>query len=338
VREMEREEEAASGQDVGDAAPALLEPCEPSRFRAWLYLIQLSIQRQARAGQVVWIALGLLLFSTLLVVTFTAGRGWSVKKTPWPRTRDYRGPSYAEWADLTEAAGNRAVLPGSPETAGVNQALSASFRAAMAQSEIFTFSNAIVFLIFVSFLMPIWCLSFATEAVGGEREGSSLVWLLTRPLPRPAIYLAKYLAQLPWSLGLTLGGFIILCLAAGRPGRLAIRLYWPAVLCGVCAYTALYYFIGAFFKRPAVIALVYSFFLETIMGNMPGYLKRASLSFYTRCMMFDAGQAYGVEPEKSSVYLAVDGTTACIALLGATAAFLALGIVLFSRKEYVTAD
>jgi hypothetical protein len=34
----------------------------------------------------------------------------------------------------------------------------------------------------------------------------------------------------------------------------------------------------------------------------------------------------------------VDGTTACIALLGATAAFLALGIVLFSRKEYVTAD
>ena len=35
--------------------------------------------------------------------------------------------------------------------------------------------------------------------MGAEREGSSLVWLLTRPLSRPAIYLAKFVALLPWS-------------------------------------------------------------------------------------------------------------------------------------------
>src|SRR5262249_7087403 len=155
------------------------------------------------------------------------------------------------------------------------------FRAAMAQSDIFSFSNTVIFFWFLRFLMPLWCVSFATEALGGEREGSRLVWLLTRPLARPAIYLAKYLAQLPWSVGLTLGGFVALCLAGGRSGPLAIRLYWPAVLCGVLAFTSLYYFIGAFFKWPAVVALVYSFFLETLMGDMPGYLKRASVSFYT---------------------------------------------------------
>jgi hypothetical protein len=74
------------------------------------------------------------------------------------------------------------------------------------------------------------------------------------------------------------------------------------------------------------------------MGNMPGYLKRASISFYTRCMLFDAGQDFGVEPEKPSVYLAVDGTTASIVLLGVTVVLLLLGMFLFSRAEYVTTD
>ena len=33
---------------------------------------------------------------------------------------------------------------------------------------------------FFSFLVPIWSLSFATEALGGERESGSMIWLLTR--------------------------------------------------------------------------------------------------------------------------------------------------------------
>jgi hypothetical protein len=95
---------------------------------------------------------------------------------------------------------------------------------------------------------------------------------------------------------------------------------------------------GAFFKRPAIVALVYSFFLETLMGNMPGYLKRVSISFYTRCMMFDAARDFGVEPEKPSIYLAVDGWTACTVLLSVTVVLLVLGMYFFSRTEYVTAD
>ena len=79
-------------------------------------------------------------------------------------------------------------------------------------------SRWIVYSVFLSFLLPIWSLSFATEALGGEREARSLVWLLSRPLSRPAIYLAKFVALLPWSLGLNLGGFALLCLAAGQPG------------------------------------------------------------------------------------------------------------------------
>src|SRR4051794_18377541 len=54
------------------------------------------------------------------------------------------------------------------------------------------FSRVVVFDVLLGFLLPIWSLSFATQALGGEREGRTLVWLLTRPLSRPAVYLAKF--------------------------------------------------------------------------------------------------------------------------------------------------
>jgi hypothetical protein len=91
---------------------------------------------------------------------------------------------------------------------------------------------------------------------------------------------------------------------------------------------------SAVFRRAAVVALVYSFFLETVLGGMPGYMKRISIGFYTRCLMFEAGRGYGVQPEKPSIYLPVDGATAWSVLLSMTVLFLVVGTVLFARTEY----
>ena len=41
-----------------------------------------------------------------------------------------------------------------------------------------------------------------------------------------------------------------------------------------------------------------------------------------------------VQPEKPSIYLAVDGTTALWVLLGITFALLVLGMICFTRAEY----
>jgi ABC-type transport system involved in multi-copper enzyme maturation permease subunit len=219
----------------------------------------------------------------------------------------------------------------------VPDAVYSAYAAVLDRSDFLVFSRVLLFAdfsLFLSFLLPLWSLSFATESLGGEREGSSMLWLLTRPLPRPAIYLAKFVALLPWSLGLNLGGFALLCFAAGRPGPLTLRLFWPAVLCGTLAFASLFQLIGAFLRRPAIIAVVYTFFLETILGTMPGYMKRLSISFYTRCMMLDVAQEHGLQPQKQSIYLPVDGTTALWVLLGTTAVLLVLGMALFARTEY----
>src|SRR5262249_10552724 len=152
--------------------------------------------------------------------------------------------------------------------------IGAAYGRALEHSGFFVFSQGIIFSVFATFFLPLFCLTFATEGLGRERESGSLIWLLTKPLPRPAIYLAKFLAILPSALALCVGGFAVLCAAAGPPGRLAFALFWPAVVAGTFAFCALFHLLGAWLRRAAVVAILYAFFLETLMGNMPGYLKR----------------------------------------------------------------
>ena len=129
----------------------------------------------------------------------------------------------------------------------------------------------------------------------------SLIWLLTRPLPRWSIYLAKFVAILPWSLGMNLGGFAFsVCWRPTRP-------FGFTSLLARCAgwhtgFLLVFHLMSAVFRRAAVLALVYSFFLEWIVGNMPGNMKRMSISFYTRCLMFDAAEPYGLQPDRPSIY------------------------------------
>jgi ABC-type transport system involved in multi-copper enzyme maturation permease subunit len=269
----------------------------------------------------VLIALGLLALSTALVGLATSQEVWYL-----PGLRRRLDQVLMTLGALRPAG--RAFAP--PDLfVGITRALYSTEATAF-----LVFSQLVVFSVLVSFLLPMWTLSFATEGLGGEREAGNLIWLLTRPLSRPGIYLAKFVALMPWTLGLNLGGFGLLCLAGGRPGALAFQMFWPAVLCATLAFSALFYLMGAWFRRPAVVAILYSFFLEVVVGNLPGYLKRVSIGFYTRCMMFEAAESYGLEPEKPTVYLPVAGDTALIVLLALTVGLLVLGMVVFARKQY----
>lgn len=294
-------------------------------LRGWCYLVRLSARRQARASQIVWIALGLLALTVAIVGVNALGGRWGMDQ--WRSPRRF-GPTYRQWLEVV------AAVPPIPPGSAVTNAVAGACGAILDQSGFLVFASWMVFAVFVSFLLPLWTLSFATEALGGEREDRTLVWILSRPVPRPAVFLAKFLGLLPYTLGLNLGGFALLCLAAGRAGEPALRLFWPAVLLGTLAFSALFHLVAACTARPAVVGLVYAFFLETLLGNMPGYMKRVSLGFYTRCMMFEEARAYGLQPEKPSVYLPVSGPAAAATLLTVTVVCLTVGMVVFSRSEY----
>ncbi len=239
--------------------------------------------------------------------------------------------SRGEWVDRTQMLALSWPRLGAP--GGADLAVLGAVQQALDHSAFWVFTQTIVLGLFFGFLLPVWSLAFASEALGGDRENNSLIWLLSRPIPRPAIYLAKYLAQLPWSATLNLGGFAILCLFAGAPGRQALRLFWPAVLWATLAFTALFHLFGAFFRRPAVLAIIYTFFLEIILNLMPGYLKRVSLSFYARCLVYDEGGPFGVVPDNPVNYLPVTGSTAQMVLAGTTLLLLVLGAWFFARTQ-----
>jgi ABC-type transport system involved in multi-copper enzyme maturation permease subunit len=319
-------------------------PPEPSQVRAWFALVGLSLRRQARARQMVWIALGLLVFACAFVAIRTAAGGWKMHRARW-RSGGYV-QTYEGWIDSTEAA-----LLVVPPLGMVGPQHHLIYIGVLEETRKFIkeertavplFTNVVVQQLFLGFLLPVWSLAFATEAFGGDRENNSLVWVLSRPLPRPAIYLARFVAMLPWSLALNVGGFAALCLIAGAPGRQALALFWPTVVWTTLAFCSLFHLVGALFRRPAIIACVYVFFLEIILNMMPGYIKRVSISFYARCMVVDAGSAYNIAPinpfsigpVNRESFLPVTGATALGVLITMTVLLLALGTVLFSRKQF----
>jgi ABC-2 type transport system permease protein len=290
----------------------------PSPLRAWLYLVAFSFRRQARVRQMVGIAVGLLAICLGLVATFTATNGWDRYEWRLQRIQPYT---------VEHVAGGMA-------------------RAAIDQSEymdrivqetrpLAVFSRWVVFLLFLGFLMPLFSLSFASGALGHEREGRSLVWLTTRPLPRSGVYLAKFLGVLPWCLALTVGGFGLLCLAGGPTGWKAFTLYGPGVFAGSLAFAAVFHLFGALLPRPAIIGLLYAFFFETMLSELPipGTLKRLSINYYTRCLLYSSAETEGVPTESSSLFVPVSTETAWVVLLGVTVAVTAIGMWLFARIE-----
>ena len=302
----------------------------PSTWRAWCFLVWLSFQRQARAHLMVWIALGLLGLSILIIGINTQAGRWTMAHWSHPRGK---GPTHTQ--HLKDMAQIGLFTWADSATSMHQMALGASWATINEGSGFFVFSDAIMFGLFTTFLLPLWSVAFATEGLGREREAQTLLWVLTRPIPRPAIFLAKYVALLPWCLAFNLGGFAMLCLFGGRHGRLALEVYWPAAFWGTLAFSALFHMMAACLRRAAILALLYAFFLETIMGNMPGQFKRFSISFYTRCLMFDRAHDYGIHPERPHIFLPVSGTTAWLVLAGVTVACLVIGAIVFTRNEYL---
>jgi ABC-2 type transport system permease protein len=299
-------------------------------WRAWCFLVWLSFQRQARAHLMIWIALGLLGLTLLVVIINTQASRWTMAGWSHPRGK---GPTYSQHLDNLGYTG---MLPWSAPEASIHHMVHSAFRTTIYEASGFlVFSDLIVFSLFTTFLLPLWSVSFATEGLGREREAQNLLWVLTRPIPRPAIFLAKYVALLPWCLLLNFGGFALICLAGGDHGRRALQVYWPAVFWGTLAFSALFHLLGACLRRAAVVALLYAFFLETIMGNMPGHFKRLSISFYTRCLMFERAHDIGVQAERPLWYMPVSGTTAWLVLAGITVACLIVGALVFTWNEYL---
>jgi ABC-2 type transport system permease protein len=350
----------------------------PSALRAFVALVWFSVRRQWKVRQVGWVGFALLGVTALVVAVVSNGDGWQLETRkrpvtdtkPWltgrgrpaldavlggalpaadevtPRYRSMTPPQY-----VSDRLPMHESVPGSPDHLGVRWAVFAAYRAVVddpktREDYAFTnFSRWVVLNLYVSFLLPLFTLAYATGAIGTEREGRTLLWLTSRPLPRWAVYLAKLLGMLPWCVGVSVFAFAVLGLAGGEYGRKAVGVFWPLAVAGGVAFGCVFHMIGAVFRRPTILGLVYVFFFETVLAVLPGGLKQFSLNYYLKSLFYnrlvaltsvphpDPPGFLGVRPEGLETYQAAADGTAWLVLSVVSVAVTAVGAWLFHRLE-----
>lgn len=199
----------------------------------------------------------------------------------------------------------------------------------------------IVVLFYVRNALPLVALFYATSLIADEVEGRTLTFLLTRPITRASLLAGKYAAYLATALTLTLPAVVlsgVLLIAPEGGGALggalpALLRDMAAVALTLAAYGSLFTLLGVVLRRPVIPGLVFLFLWEAL-ANLPGYLPRFTLSVYARGLL-----PYRSIPGLGELFLLDLEPLMCAVTLAAVSAVgLLLAVVVFSQREYATAQ
>lgn len=291
-------------------------------------IIEVHVFRARFGHGLFWVSFGFLVLVASVVISVSLKNQWNYRAL---KQRGQIGLNFKDSLEIIEVGGMAFGPNGG--TSAVFSAVAGSGSVLLVKSGFPVFTKNVVFSVFLGFLLPLWCLTFAVEGLGAEREGKTLFWLLSKPIPRSSIYIGKFLSILPWVLIWSLGGFLVLAICAGEGGVFTFKLFWMPIVFACVAYTSVFFFMGACLPRAALIALAYAFVVETLLGSMPGSLKQLSVAFYARCIMFQKSADLGIFLESGGGYGDFSQSTAIIFLLGISLVFLIAGIYFFERME-----
>jgi ABC-2 type transport system permease protein len=143
-----------------------------------------------------------------------------------------------------------------------------------------------VWALFVRFSIPVLGVFYGTSLMADEVEDKTITYLFTRPIPRGAVLLGKYLAYLVCTVCVVLPAVVIIWLLlvplkgslGASVGDLAKDLAVLAL--GLAVYGAVFSLIGAALKRPLLVGLIFVVGWETLAMLLPGNLKRLTVAFY----------------------------------------------------------
>ena len=157
-----------------------------------------------------------------------------------------------------------------------------------------------IWMLFLRFAIPILGVFYGTALMADEVEDKTITYLFTRPVPRGAVLVGKYLAYLACtSLVVLPSVMVVYFLARSGSARFPPRssqLVTDLALCssGWPSYGALFAFVGAFFKRPLVIGLVFVTGWEQTAMALPGYMKRFTVAYYLQALVPHSMPSEGV--------------------------------------------
>ena len=198
-----------------------------------------------------------------------------------------------------------------------------------------------IWVLFLRFIVPVLGVFYGTALMADEVEDKTITYLFTRPISRGAVLVGKYLAYLVCTLLVVLPSvmivYFLLVPFSELPatfGNLLVDLGLLAL--GLAVYGGVFAFVGAFFKRPLVIGLVFAFGWEQIVMALPGSLKQFTIAYYLQALVPHALPADGVAGLLQGMFRETPPLAVCLAwLFTYLAGFLYLATRVVERKEYV---
>jgi ABC-type transport system involved in multi-copper enzyme maturation permease subunit len=190
-----------------------------------------------------------------------------------------------------------AVLLGGPVLLAIALRIAMSFEtsgvrvngAAISGSAIF---GMMIWLLYIRFIVPVLGVFYGTSLIADEVDDKTITYLFTRPIPRSAVLVGKYLAYLVCTILLVLPSVMLVFFLIVPTGGSRIAEAFPSLLAdlgmlaaGLAAYGAVFALVGTRLKRPLVVGLVFAFGWEPAVLLFPGYLKRLTVAYYLQALV-----------------------------------------------------
>ncbi len=203
----------------------------------------------------------------------------------------------------------------------------------------FDFYTYVIAVVWISNVLPVCALFYATSLIADEVDDRTLTYLLTRPITRPAIFAGKFAAYLATTLSLSLPPAVVtFYLLATAPrgtavGAAAIDLVRDlgVMALTLLVYGALFALLGVLLRRPVIPGLLFLYGWE-LLAHLPGYLPRLTLTARLQSLIPYRPPQEGLLGLFAQVLPVGESL---LALAVASVVFLGATAWIFSTREYV---
>lgn len=183
---------------------------------------------------------------------------------------------------------------------------------------------------------------FATAVVSQEVEQKTIVYLLTRPIPRWKLIVTRFVASaivvafvgIVSAVAVSFGVFGVKALS----NELLVHDI-VAICLGAFAYTSIFLLVSLLFNRAMIICLLYAFGWETMASNMAGEVNRLSIVSYMQAIAQhpsgpnESGPMQALSSSLSGNAITASTAYPTLVLIGLVA--LAISAFWFTQFEYV---
>jgi ABC-type transport system involved in multi-copper enzyme maturation permease subunit len=198
--------------------------------------------------------------------------------------------------------------------------------------------------LYLRFIIPVLGVFYGTALIADEVEDKTITYLFTRPIPREAVLVGKYLAYLAATVLVVLPSVMVLYFLVVPLGGGSIAATFPELVedlgllgLGLAAYGSLFAWVGCRFSYPLVAGLVFAFGWEQAALVIPGYFRRLTIVYYVQGLVPHAmpqnDSALGVLQVVTQNALSAPVSLICLAVIWL--GFLAAAAWTVGRREYV---